>query len=652
MKRIICMILSLTLAFGCIAAKAEESALTQKMKKVTQLVKTILDISDEYTEFDSFLNDRFWHLNWHSEDGWLDVSCLEDGTILEYNRSIFYSYEKKTDVLNARFPKLTTEELQAKAAAFLTRVICEESWGWEMESFMPALKRGYYSNAVAQGRLTYHALPTDIGFSISLDPMTGDVTSFYRYDAYTDYAPLPGDELSTVKDGEAARQQAREKLLDAYDLELVYYVTDPREMARLVYRRTDNGRIALDAKTGELLSFDASLSTYTSAQGADYGLGVEEAEDAMALRQLTETELEGIALYDEVLSASELDRKIRDTDELIIDNDYVLFSASYSIDDDTPVASLSYCKTLKQDWTIEVSFSMDARSGRILNMYSYSNPYVSRENEETADPEQQREAALRFIEKYYADCASQVRLTDSSADGRLVEKTPVFSYTFTREHAGYLFRENAIIVRIDGESGKICGFNLRWSEGQEFYEPEEPISTEDARLNWLGESKMELMYLSVPAKGERTGKTTLTLCRAFDEKENVYAVDAETGERYIYSAGEAGRRYEYTDDNNMLYADEIRRLGEYGIGLADYSFTEKEHLYAKQIMILSLQAAGLQNVESMSDEQLRSAFRNNIGCELAAVCTDAPYTRGLMLRVLVEIAGYGNAARLQGIWTT
>ena len=653
MKHLLCALLSLALALSCAGAFAQTPTLSEKMTEVTRIAKTVLDIGDEYTQFEGNLYNGRWHLNWSSEGGWVSVMCLEDGTVLQYSRdhNDYTDFSYPASGFTARFPKLTPEELEGRAGEFLNRVITGEGLSWEMNSFASKLMNSSYNRAAARGRLLLGTLPTDIIFTILLDPMTGEVTSYYRDDAYTDDLPFPAADGGKAEMEDGLLREAREKLLDAYKMETVYYVTDQEDMARLVWRRTDSDRIALNAQTGEFVSFDLDAAETASAMGQDGASSLsDEAEEDAGLRQLNEAELKGIALYENVLSVDTMDTLLRGMEELILDEKYERTQSNYYLTNEKPCASLDYEKQLGKDNAVHISFRLDAVSGEIEDMYTYSTEDTGRVSK-LADPESFEKAASEFIRKYYAKYAGETQLTSSETDSPLSGRKATFRYTFTREHAGYLFRDNWVTVRIDSRSGKVCGIHRNWDDAQEFYEPGELIGLEDARLAWLGEGEMKLMYLRVPVKDGNETKMRLVLCLTFDEDSGVYAVDAESGRRYSFSDDVEWTKYEYPGDGAMLYADEIRTLGTYGVGLRDCGFTAEDALTYRRLAVLVLQAAGYYAPEKAGDDFLRRELKTRFAVE-GEIDLDRAMTRAEAMQALVSLAGYGEAAKLEGIYTS
>ena len=150
MRRIISLLVILAMTLGCLCASAEET-LTDAMSRITLNVKTVLDISDDYTDFSGNLSDGRWYLSWQGENCFVNVMAMPDGTILNYNS---YAYNEMADrtanLLNARLPKFSVEELEMIARDFADLVISKNGWDYRLDSFLPGLYRGYYSETLCR----------------------------------------------------------------------------------------------------------------------------------------------------------------------------------------------------------------------------------------------------------------------------------------------------------------------------------------------------------------------------------------------------------------------------------------------------------------------------------------------------------------------
>ena len=690
MKRILSLMIILVLLSCAFSVPAEES-LTGAMTRVTLKAVEALDIPESYSEFSGDLYDGRWNLSWSGDDGFATALLDGDGNVLNYYRYDNRDYYERGS-FDASFPKYGPEELKKTADEFMARVITQPGWSWETEEIQPSLVRSAYDTARISGKLLWGGITTDAGFILSIDAATGRVNSFYRTDAYTSYtdsedggnsyygsegeqsyhldASCGGKESREQKPqrewarlgmrpcsvciaNESAKAAALQTLLDAFQMEAVYYVTDEKEMARLVYLHTGHTPVAVRVSDGKLVDWSADALVMTAnSMAMDEDASAEASMKAYG-RGLTETELSGIQVYEGAISTQELDARLRAMEELGLRDADELEQANYSVSDSKPYAHLSYRRKLTEGGEVTRSFTVDALTGRITDLYSYSSEYGRTDTK--ADTDAWQDKADAFLSAYYAEYLPMLRLTDSQTDAPLSGLKPTASYTYTRQHEGYLFRANSISVRIDPEDGSVCGFGMNWNEGQEFFsvDPEALIGKEKAAALWnalSGEPEPTLVYLSVPIK-EEDGKAAyvLSLCWRFDRDDGVYAVDAVSGERYGREA-QTESRFTYPEGVQMLYEDEVRLLGEYGVGLSDCRFTAEDLCAPETLMHLLLQAGGNETGDKMDSETLYRNLFNRFGTKPEA--SGSCLSRGELARVTVEAAGYGPAAKLTGIFAS
>ena len=687
LKRVLALFIALALFAGVPAALADEP-LTDAMTRVTLAAVEALDIPDTYDEFSGDLYEGRWSLNWSGEAGFARALVDADGQVMNY-----YRYDNREIYdrggFSASFPKYGPEELKKTADAFLSRVITRPGWSWTLKDIQPSLIRSAYDAARVNGTLLLGGVETDISFTLAIDPSSLQVNSFYRSDAYAEYTQsedagteyfgrkgesffhadascggADGMQPKALRDwaglgmrpcpvcvaDEAAKAAAQKTLLAALGMEAVYYVTDEKDMARLVYVRTDRTPLAVRLSDGKLVDWTKDEVVFTAEAAMDEDAGL--AEMKVSGRSLTETEKSGIQLYEGAVPTAELDARLRAMPELGLKDTDVLERADYSVNDKKPCAYLVYRRDLN-DGEVWRNFTLDALTGRITTLYSYSSEYARTGGK--PDTQTWQGTADAFINAYYGEYAGMLRLTSSDADAPLGSREATVSYTYTRQHEGFLFRGNSVTVRVDPADGSVCGFMLNWNDGQEFYSADKDalIGEEKAARLWnspSGEPEPRLMYLSVPVKAE-DGKVTyaLTLCWQFVRDESVYAVDAVTGEAYG-SKPDTDSRFTYPESAGMLYENEVRLLGGYGVGLSECGFTASDLCTPEALMHRVLQAGGIETGDRMEPDALRRLFRNLYGRLPEA--QDGHISRGELARVMAEAAGYGQAAKLTGIYAS
>ncbi len=637
MKQFLALLFAALLAFTSASAFGEET-LSGEMARVTLLVKEQLDLPDDYAEFSGSLNDGRWTLSWSGDNRWAEASCSRDGLVLS-----FYRYENQErqigqNGLGARFPKLDTPALSQAADAFLAKVVDTSRWGWQLDAVKPSLVHSYRYQVSALGHLTLDGYPTDITITLDIDCDSGRVNSYYRSDGFQQYAAISAQpEISSIDEA-----QARQTLQAAYAMEAEYLVVAEGEPARLVYTLKPRGILAVNAHTGLVLDEQPDV---VFAQETEMDLAEDSASGAtMSKRQLTQTELDSIAHYDGVLNEAALDAAVREIPKLKLSEEDLLTSVSYQISEGKPQANLNYTRET-DGFQLYRHLLLDAQSGRLLQAWAYVNNYSAFDQD--APLTAQKAAALRFIERYLPEYAAQVSLTDENAQQPMLDGEVTGRFVFTRMHEGFPFKTNSLTLRT-GADGTLWDYSLAWDEEQAFAPlGETPLGEEEAAKLWIGDSPIELGYISTSADSK--GTRELTLCWRFKHTDGIYAVDAFDGQRYTALQGSDGA-FTYPE-TEMLYDSEIRLLGTFGVGLKDCGFTAEDTLTGDQLMHLLLQAAGYEFGEALEGDELKNSFRGRFGT-LPEVSENGAVSRGELMRVMVFAAGFANAAKLQGIYTS
>ena len=208
MKKLLslCLAASLMAALTLPAAAAEDDT-QARLARVTQAVKTVLDLdTDAYEAFSGDCYEELvpiWTLRWTGgKDGEnLTVEALEDGTVIQYQLN------GNTAVPVARsgdFPVFPAEEEQANARetakAFLSKVLDPME---QVELETPQGAGQLNSSGIRfSGTLLLNGLPSPLSYSIRVND--GRVTSFRRDARQTAFlGSVPGNEAG-VSQAQAA----------------------------------------------------------------------------------------------------------------------------------------------------------------------------------------------------------------------------------------------------------------------------------------------------------------------------------------------------------------------------------------------------------------------------------------------------------------
>ncbi len=657
MKRVIALLCVFALLALGAAGYAED--MREQLPDVTLKVKEALGIGDEYTNFSSSNYDGMWSLVWSGDGGEISITCDAQGLI--YNYYVYdpdYSYESD---YAPRYPKTDGERLSEIAAEFLGRVVSGADESWVLDEVQNELQDGANDRVNMSGRITKAGYPSDITFDIAIDPAAERVCSFYRSDAYMKFSEFAGAAESAISE-----EDAYALLAGNIALEAVYYVTDPDDMAKLVYMPANNGKFIVRASDGELVNVE---TLYGDNYGYEYA-----AEDSAATmaagntpaRELTEAELKGISVYDDALSVDELDALLREMTELGLTDEFFITGASYYDGEDGLVANINYARELTEAERTQSGLeagdgdaydtkymAVRATDGRLVSVYSYyavNNGAVEKFAEEDIKNSAQ-DAAYAFILKYYPEYADSVVMTESTVNDYSYSYARSASFNYCRVYNGYRFTANNIRVEINADTGTVDSLNINWDDGQEFEDAKALISEEEALEKYLESFDLELGFVTLPADAasEWEMEYALELGWYFRDNGNVYAVDAITGE--CYSRGSAGGGFEYSDISGHAYEQQIALLGRYGVGFSGGEFHPDEAFTVRDALTLIVQAGNWYgDIEARGFEELTNAAVNMGAPDLSGYAEEQVLTRGEFAGLLAAMSGYEKAAKLTGIY--
>ena len=634
MKKALSLFLSLALMAGlCLPAAAAQPGMDEALTQVTAKVKQTLDIADTYDTFYGELSgsgeNTYWSLNWSGETaGSLMVEADESGKVMSYYRS-FPGQTGESGTLPA-FPATSRAQAQAIARDFLDKVL---ETGLEAAQFDPAdsapsTVSGQYRFS---GTITLHGLTSPIGFSVTVQASDGAVLRFYRDDLYAGWTGgVPSSEPAVGLD--AAAQALKGTL--ALRLE---YVSDEEGRAVLRYLPEETGSWYVDAQTGELVDL-----TERYAVPEDGGTG-ESSDNAAEGNGLSQAEQEGIARLEGVLSRQTLDQAVRDVDALALDG-FALSQFQYWVDreSDEVFASLRYEAGQGEAarWRLVV---VDARSGDLCSV-SGGRAYDSDRTPAVTQAQAQARAEA-FLAALWDGQFAQTALYQTQE--RMA--SGYYSFTYAQQVNGYFFPENSLSVWVDAQDGSICGLSRDFEAQVSFDSPEGLVSDQAALDAWFGTYTAVLGYLAVPDEnGERV---SLTLAYYLDQKAGYTGIDAKTGAP-VQQEETQQPELTYDDLQNSWAREQIEALADYGIGYYGGSFQPEKALTQLDLLALLASVQGYRYLpgEEAAEDNLYS-YAYGAGLLTPDQREDgAVLTRGETVKLLLDSAGYGEVAALQGIF--
>ena len=664
MKRLLSLALSAALlaALTLPAAAAEETQ-DARLAKVTALVKEALALDTEaYETFHGGLTEDLvplWNLSWEGENRSLSVSALEDGTVVS-----LYRWESETAPAGYRwsfptFPGSGSEGAQAVARDFLDRVLRP---GETVELGASSSEGGLSdSNCRWSGTVDLNGLPSPLHYSLSVE--NGQVEQFSR--DVPEAAVVGG-----VPSPEAGVDRARAAgdLEETLKLRLEYVEEKAgRAVLRYVPDREAHSFL-VDAKTGELLDLtelEAQMSRDSIAGGGEMENAAPTAKAMDAGEAgLTRAEQEGVRQMEGVLAPEALDKALRAESAYGLLGYALLGTVYESLTGEAGnrvTCALRYGRT-EDGERLTRTITVDAKTGAVDSVRS-SAPW---DREQRITEEEALEKAEAFLETLCPERDLTLYQKDSGVSPLRTGKRAEWSFTFARAVNGLPFPANAYRVGIDAADGSVYSLSSTWDEEMAFDDANGLVSLETALSAWAGTYEAELAYRNVPrklSKGDPAKLLEQGMEYAYGlrltyglEREGWYAgVDAKTGKPVQEDLGRTREPLTYKDLAGSSAKADVEALARYGVGYEGGSFRPAKRLTQWELVCLvsSLQGSA-RNPDAAEKDQRDSAYYDayRLGLLRPAERDDgALLTRADVVRMLLDAAGYGPAARLRGIYT-
>lgn len=671
MKRL----LSLTLAAALLAAltlpaAAAEEAQDARLARVTSLVKEALALdTDSYETFRGDLSEALvpvWDLSWEGERRSLSVQALEDGTVAS-----LYRWESSPSAACSgdgfpSFPETGGTEDRAAAEAFLARVL-RKGEAVELEDAEGAASLGG-SDSAWSGTIVLNGLPSPLHYSIRAED--GLVKHFSRDVPETSgVGGVPSPEPS------AGAAKAREDLAGTLKLRLEY-VLESAGASQAVLRYVPEAgahEFLADGKTGELIDLtelEARMRQGCRAAGGDNGAPAPTAKAELAADEagLTRVELEGVQQLEGVLSKEELDKALRAESAYGL-RGYALTGTSYESEAGTDgragrvLCTLRYARTDGGE-RLTRSITVDAKTGDVDSVWS-SAPYG---REEKVTEEEALKQAEAFLKTRFPDRSLVLYRTDLEIMPWRAENQPYRHFTFAQAVNGLPFRGNAVHVGIDNADGSVYSLSSSWDESVTFDGANGMVSMETALSAWAGTYETVLAYQNVPQKLSKADPAqaklleqgteygyALRLAYGLERAESCAGVDAKTGAPVREERDGARQPLSYDDLAGSSAKADVEKLARYGAGYAGGKFRPSQNVTQWELVALvySLQGTALEP-EAVEKDGRENAYYE--AYRLGLLCSSerddgAVLSRGDVIKMLLNAAGYGPAARLGGIYT-
>jgi len=390
---------------------------------------------------------------------------------------------------------------------------------------------------------------------------------------------------------------------------------------------------------------------------------VAESEGAADRKGLTGAELEGVQKLEGVLSKEELDKSIRSVDAYGL-RGYSLISAGYETRDDGQVlCALRYARTDDGE-RLNRTVSVDAKTGKVEGVWS-SAPWG---REKKLSEEDALKRAEDFLKLWCPERDLILYEKGSVIAPLRSEKQADWGFTFAQKANDLPFRENSVSVSIDASDGSVYSLSDDWEKKVSFEDPKGVVTSETALAAWAETYETVLAYRRVPRALDKTDPaeakllergmeycSALRLTYGLEREADYSGVNAKTGKSVPVKQESRRERgaLSYTDIGGISARADIEKLAGYGVGYASKSFRPGKSITQWELaaLLYSLRNPAL-DPENATDEERESAYyeayyRRGILRREERNDT-AGLTRGQLIKLLLDAAGYGPAARLDG----
>lgn len=680
----ICLIFSLTAqtVFAAIAVPMAEDALEktldeptpEMMEAMIKKVRPLITVPEEYKNFSWDFRSGYktsepsWYFSWSGDKGEISAECDTEGRIFGYY-TYDYQSERKTVL-----PNVSPDELLPVALDFVNKTAPHLS---KLDLRLEGTSTGsiFYGHTYTYNFTRYEndiPVPQN-NMSVSVNYITKEVTSF------SSNISLGLDFANTNSDIGAGK--AKEVLSEVQEMSLSYrlkteYDDDGNlisQKAYLVYTPTLS-YVSVDANSGKVYTERNTWEEYRFNSSATGGIMMDSAAKEEAADsenggyQLTEEELEQLAVLESLISKDEAVKTVlEDKDLYIPENAYVENARLSKTRYDVKPLGDNGEKEEKYTWNLYfltpgesylgANAVVDAHNGKLIS-YNAELPYVYHYTEFDIEIPEIRiskdEAvgiASEFIKRHEPEKAESVVFSNEGAYSpmKYVENadgstTPIYRasrLSFVRQNEGVDFTYNSFRVGVDYATGKITSYNLTWFDDVEFESPKDAISAKNALMalyenNGFGinyEINRNYTYIDGVVNSTSYETYTRAVYSLYAPESSV--VRALDGKLIDYSGEEItsdGFTGEYNDISGHWAEDTINRFVWIGYGPEGDKFNPNENITGKDFVSLceTLRIYG-DSEEIMKAESL--------------LRMDA-------VRLIIDYLGYGKIAALKNVFIT
>ncbi len=663
MKKILCVLLVLALAFGTMPVFAADTA---GLENAIATVKTRIEIPAELSDFSSSVQTNesgvnVYDLQWSTAEGSEPQKRLEAeidsyGSIIRYNYYVFEnSYSER-----ASLPKLSKDEIIGAAYAHFSRLNPDLAPEFSPEG---EILHGYGVNS-SSATVRFYRYVNGIEFQnnyadITLGSDTAELIQLTANLIYVQNIPAPDNIIPP--------ERAAEKFSGLSPM-TAKYITKygkgvQQDSAVLVYQPKDAG-LMINAFTGEEFKFSDCGYNEGGQLYAEANEAALSTADSSAVG-FTPEELANLEQVEGLKSEQEVRAIVEGMTELPIE-DKEFSGCSYNSRRSSKggyeyTADLSYSlsevrggKSVNEN----IFVSLDAATGALIEVRAYDNI-----NDGAAKPAlteaQALDAAKAFAAKYAPDEYAKAD-ADVEASSEIAPECEYYGdYIFYlyRTENGFDYPENYIYISVDKTSGKIKQFSKEWNEDISFESPSGILTPDEAFAALSNECGIEPRYVSDTADG-KTYTANLVYALPYGKTS---IVSAKTGALLDYDGSEYNKEQEEktADDISGHYAETAISvlLGRGVLSLPDgeTGFRPDDVITQGELLefVSALEGERYPYIADISVEVLyRYASGRGIIKNGETQNAEQPCTREDGVKYIIRALGYEQIAQMSDIFVT
>lgn len=612
----------------------------KKLEQAIINIKELFNIPKEYDKFDSQVNSygetTYFYLNWSDSKGELDtinISTDSDSNIISFNKYASTYEESKT-----KLPNITREEGLQKSLEFIEKIdkdVYKSIRLKESDSIMNSTDPNY--------RYEFIRYVNDIPFpenniTISINKYSGDTTDYYANWERRLSFPSP-DKIISV-------DEAKKLYKENIGLKLIYKISNriyrtsenkEKEPYYIAYAPLDS-RKAIDANTGELIEINI-FGPYSESLD-------KEAVGGQMREELTPEEQESVDKLKGILEVSTIEKKAREI--LNLDENYKMGNSYLNSDYKNPGEyqwTLDFIKDTNKEKQQNISISLDAKTGKLINFYNYK-PY-----DQSAKPKINKldalEIAKNYLSKMNSDKKDQVEYLPNDYGS---DKDLSHNFEFIRKIDGIYVENDMISIGVDSISGEVNSYNLSWYKGK-FPSKEKIISIDKAYEILWNEIGFELKYINLfDNKNPEENNKTIKLVYSINNNKPAI-ISGITGEILDYS----GKPYKqdkivnYQDIEKSYAKEKIKVLAEYGVSFTGEEFKPKENIKQKDFVYLLWKSINPYSDHMTENDIYKEFIRMGYMTEKEKN-TDKVVTKEEAIKLIIKAMSLDKVAKIDGIY--